>query len=230
MKPPAMSPLPAEPVPPSAPPSAPTGDSARWKMWLVLAICAAPVLASYALYFLVRPEGRVNYGELLEPQRDLPDTNLPGMSLRTGDGVPVQWSAWRGKWILLTIHPASCASDCVQRLYAMRQVRLTTGRDQDRIERVWLIPDGEPSPSGLPDAALLAEHPGLHVLHLRPEALESAFPPALVEAGQKPLNAGVGHIFVVDPLGHVMMRFPLNADPNRMKKDIARLLRASRVG
>jgi hypothetical protein len=82
----------------------------------------------------------------------------------------------------------------------------------------------------LPDAALLAEHPGLHVLHLRPEALESAFPPALVEAGQKPLNAGVGHIFVVDPLGHVMMRFPLNADPNRMKKDIARLLRASRVG
>lgn len=189
-----------------------------WKMWLILAICAAPVLASYALYFFVRPEGRVNYGDLIEPQRDLPQEPLLSSS---GEAKP--WSSWRGKWVLVTLADAACGADCVQRLYIMRQVRLTTGRDQDRIERVWVVTD-----RAQPPAALLDEHPGLRWLYAPPqgaEGLVAAFP-----AQALPLPEGLGHIFVVDPLGHVMMRFPLTADPNRIKKDITRLLRASRVG
>jgi hypothetical protein len=97
----------------------------------------------------------------------------------------------------------------------MRQVRLTTGKDQDRVERVWLLTNDQ-----APDPALIAQHPGLQVL--RPQSAGADF--GITDLFQP------GHIFVVDPLGHVMMRFPLDVDPNRMKKDIARLLRASRVG
>jgi hypothetical protein len=109
-------------------------------------------------------------------------------------------------------------------------VRLTTGKDQDRIERVWLLTDDR-----APAPGLIAQHDGLNVVRLpSASALADSFPsaagpadaPALTETGAP----RQGHIFVVDPLGHVMMRFPLGVDPNRMKKDIARLLRASRVG
>jgi len=194
-------------------------------MWLVLAICAAPVIASYALYFWVRPDGRTNYGELLDPQRELPALELTAL-----DGRNAGWSQWRGRWILLTAAPADCPGDCAERLYVMRQVRLTTGKDQDRIERVWLLTDDH-----APAPELIAQHDGLHVVRLPsasgladsfPPAAGSADAPALAQTGAPPK----GHIFVIDPLGHVMMRFPLGVDPNRMKKDIARLLRASRVG
>jgi len=187
-----------------------SSSKSQWMMWLVLAVCAAPVIASYALYFWVRPDGRTNYGELLEPQRD-----LPAIQLKSVDGSSAEWTQWRGRWILLTTAPGECPADCVQRLYVMRQVRLTTGKDQDRVERVWLLTNDQ-----APDPALIAQHPGLQVL--RPQSAGADL--GITDLFQR------GHIFVVDPLGHVMMRFPLDVDPNRMKKDIARLLRASRVG
>jgi len=185
-------------------------SKSQWMMWLVLAVCAAPVIASYALYFWVRPDGRTNYGELIEPQRE-----LPAIALKSLEGVPAEWTQWRGRWILLTTAPGECAADCVQRLYVMRQVRLTTGKDQDRIERVWLLTNDQ-----VPDPALIGQHSGLQVV--RPQTADVDL--RLTDSLQP------GHIFVVDPLGHVMMRFPVDVDPNRMKKDIARLLRASRVG
>ena len=185
-------------------------SKSQWMMWLVLAVCAAPVIASYALYFWVRPDGRTNYGELIEPQRE-----LPALLLKSLEGTPAEWTQWRGRWILLTTAPGECDADCVQRLYVMRQVRLTTGKDQDRIERVWLLTNDH-----VPDPALIGQHRGLQVV--RPQTVDVDL--QLTDALEP------GHIFVVDPLGHVMMRFPLDVDPNRMKKDIARLLRASRVG
>jgi hypothetical protein len=97
----------------------------------------------------------------------------------------------------------------------MRQVRLTTGKDQDRIERVWLLTNDQ-----APDPALIGQHPGLQVVRPQPTGVD----PRLTD------TFAPGHIFVVDPLGHVMMRFPLDVDPSRMKKDVSRLLRASRVG
>ena len=185
-------------------------SKSQWMMWLVLAVCAAQVVASYALYFWVRPDGRTNYGELLEPQRD-----LPAVQLKTVEGASAEWTQWRGRWILLTTAPGECPADCVQRLYVMRQVRLTTGKDQDRIERVWLLTNDQ-----APDPALIGQHSGLQVV--RPQS--TGVDPRLTD------TFAPGHIFVVDPLGHVMMRFPLDVDPSRMKKDVSRLLRASRVG
>lgn len=184
----------------------------RGPLLAILAVCLAPVIASYLAYYLVKPDGRTNYGALLDPQRTIDD-----LSMREASGAAASLAAVRGKWVLLTVDAQGCPEPCAARLYAMRQVRLTTGKERDRVERVLLI-SGETAP----DATLLAGHEGLRVYRVQ-APLDRWLPPA---DGSSPED----HIYVLDPLGNVMLRFPKSADPNRMKKDIARLLKASRVG
>lgn len=187
--------------------------SGRWKFFLILAISVAPVLASYLMYYVVKPEGRTNYGELLDPQRP-----VEGLAVRPAAGGQTDLSVHRGKWVMLSIDGQGCQQACADKLYVIRQVRLTAGKERDRVERVLLLTDDTPL-----DPALQGEHEGLVVHRLATSDLERFFP---VEPGGRPED----HIYVVDPLGNVMMRFPRSADPNRMKKDLAKLLRASRVG
>ena len=195
---------------PDQPPAPTLSDPAarrrnRIKLLAILAVCASPVIASYLTYYVLKPEGRTNYGELIEPQ-------VPVAALMVEPGL----SRFRGRWVMLTTIDDRCADDCVQRLYVMRQVRLTTGKDRDRIERVLLLPAGAPEPT-LPDG-----HEGLQVL--RADAAAMATVRAAFASGQTP------GILMIDPLGNLMMRFPPDTDPSRMKKDLAKLLRASRVG
>ena len=197
-------------------PADPARSRSRLKLWLVLAICTAPVLASYLVYYFVRPDARSNYGELIEPQRP-----IPRLHLRTLDGRPFDTASLRGKWTMLMVAAGDCPAACVDRLYHLRQVRLTTGKDRDRVARVWLIPDATPL-----STLLIREYDGTEMLRADPDELASWLPVPDTE----PRQAYVDHIYIVDPLGNLMMRFPANADPNRTKRDIAKLLRASRVG
>jgi hypothetical protein len=179
----------------------------RRTLWLLVAVCAAPIIASYIAYNFWHPAAHVNYGTLIEP-RPLPDAELV-----TLDGKGFRLSALKGEWVLLTSAAADCNGTCRQRLVYMRQVRLAQGRESERIERVWIVSDGR-----APGARVLAEHPGLHVVRDPRSALLSALP----------AEAGAEHIYVVDPLGNLMMRFPADPDPRRMLKDVARLLRHSK--
>ena len=201
-----------DPVPASGDPDPVARRRMRLKMLGILAVCAAPVIASYLAYYVVKPDGRTNYGELIEPQRSVTTLAIAGPG-----GGTAGLDRFRGKWVLLTTAERACDPACAQRLYVMRQVRLTTGRDRDRIERVLLITDGS-----APAAALLAEHEGLQLLRADPAALSAILPAAEGASGPP--------TYVIDPLGNLMMRFPAQADANRMKKDIAKLLRASRIG
>lgn len=111
---------------------------------------------------------------------------------------------------------ANCDAACQKQLYYMRQSRLVLGKDQNRVARVWVLAD-----TATPDAALLQAHKGLYVW--RPEH------PGFVQ--QFPVSrANAKHLYVVDPLGNVMMRFPENVDPKAMIKDLKLLLKASQVG
>jgi hypothetical protein len=188
----------------------------RLKLYLVLAICAAPVVAAYVVYYAVRPEARSNYGTLVDPQRP-----MPSLHLRTLDGRAVDAATLRGKWTMLMIAGGDCPAACVDRLYHLRQVRLTTGKDRDRVQRVWLIPDATPL-----STMLIREYDGTEMLRADPSELERWLPTAASESRA----AYADHIYIVDPLGNLMMRFPLNADPNKTKGDVAKLLRASRIG
>jgi hypothetical protein len=190
--------------------SAPDARRARgaWPVLAILALCAAPVVAAWLAYFVWPPASRANYGELIEP-RPLSDPPLAG-----ADGVPLRLSQLRGKWLLVQLDGGGCGEACRRKLLYMRQLRLTQGKDMERVERVWLITDDAPV-----DPGLLGEFAGTRAA--RAGALAREFP-----AARDPAE----HLYLVDPLGNLMLRWGADADPNGMKRDLSRLLRASRIG
>jgi cytochrome oxidase Cu insertion factor (SCO1/SenC/PrrC family) len=186
----------------------------RWKLFAVMAICAAPVIGSYFTYYVIKPQGRTNYGTLLDP-RVYP---MPALGSTSLDGQPTTLDAYKGKWIMLQVDSADCTDTCKTKLYDMRQLRLTQGKDMDRIERIWLVTDKAPL-----ETLVLREYDGTHVLRADPAALKSWLP---ADEGTTPAD----HLYMIDPLGNLMMRFPKDADANKIKKDISKLLKASRIG
>ncbi len=111
----------------------------RLKMFFVLLICAAPVIASYFTYYVVRPEGRRNFGELIEPQR-----SLPMLAAASPDGKPVPLSELTGQWLLVSVAGGACQAACENHLYLQRQMREALGKDKDRLDWVWLVDDAAP--------------------------------------------------------------------------------------
>lgn len=186
----------------------------RIKMLLVLLICAAPVIASYLTYFVIRPERTSNYGTLIQPTRGLPDA----LALRTLDGAAVPAASLKGQWLLVSVGPAACGEVCEKRLFMQRQLREMLGRERERLDKVWLLTDDEPLPPALRRA--LEATPAFTVLRADRAAVESWLAPA---AGQ----ALADHLYVVDPLGEWMMRMPAQPDPGKVKRDLERLMRAS---
>ena len=187
--------------------------SGRIKMLLVLLVCAAPVIASYFTYFVIRPEGRSNYGTLILPTRGLPD-----LALRTLAGDAVAAATLRGQWLLVVVGPSTCASACEQRLHMQRQLREMLGRERDRLDKVWFVTDD----AALPGPLRSALEGGVPVTTLRVDraALARWLAPA-------PGRALEDHLYLVDPMGEWMMRMPHDADPARVKRDLERVLRAS---
>ena len=187
--------------------------SGRWKMIAVLLVCAAPVIASYFTYYVIRPEGRRNYGELIDPQRP-----LPSLTTTTLDGKPVELTSLKGQWLLMSVASAACDGACQQRLYFQRQLREALGKEKDRLDWVWLVND-----AAAVDKRLLPALSTSTVLRA-PAAGLAQWLPAEMDRGLE------DHIYLVDPLGNLMMRFPANMDAAgaaKAKRDLDRLLRAS---
>lgn len=185
----------------------------RIKMLLVWAVCAAPVVASYLTYYVIKPQGRVNYGTLILPPKPLPaDAALP---LLDQAGRPIQAASLKGQWLLVTVAGGGCDHRCEQHLYLQRQLRETLGKDKDRLDRVWFVTDDAPVRAGLQEGLKNA-----WVLRTPQAALQRWLTP---DPGQR-LDA---HLYLVDPRGDWMMRFPADADPSRIKKDLARLMKAN---
>lgn len=187
--------------------------SGRLKMLLMFAICAAPVIASYVTYFVIRPAGRTNYGTLIQPTRSLPE-----LALRTLDGAPVPVASLRGQWLLIAVGPANCVDDCDRRLFMQRQLREMMGKDSDRVEKVWFVTDDAAPPSAL--RAAIAKPPALQALRVDRTALARWLEPA-------PGAVLEDHLYIVDPMGQWMMREPAHPDPMKVKRDLERLLQAS---
>ena len=186
----------------------------RTRMLLVLLACAAPVIASYLTFYVLRPEGRSNYATLVEPARALP-ADLPLTDL---DGRPVSAASLKGQWLLITVGRGACDGDCEQRLFLQRQLREMTGRERDRIDKLWLVTDDAPIAPAL--RAALQAGPATQVFRVPAPALKQWLAPAAGESLES-------HLYVVDPMGLWMMRAPPRPDPARLKRDIDRLLRGS---
>ena len=169
--------------------------SARLKLVALLAVCAAPVALAWLAWHYGWGTGKPgNYGELIAP--------------RTLSCAP--FDELRGKWILVSFDSAACDAYCEKKLYFMRQLRTAQGKDQARLERVWVLTD-----AGSPRPQLMEAIAGTLVSRAQP--------------GGFPGNP-VDHIYLVDPLGNLMLQFPRDPDPSKMLKDLQRLMKYSQVG
>jgi cytochrome oxidase Cu insertion factor (SCO1/SenC/PrrC family) len=183
--------------------------SPRLKLLAIMAFFAAPIVASWLAFHFLRPEATANYGALITPP--VPITTAP--FLRAGGGT-FRFEELRGKWVLIASDSGACPEPCMAKLLLMRQLRLMLGRNADRVVRVFVADDTRPV---VPEA--LAPFEGTVVIT----------PPVGMAQPLSPVNDRA-HIYVTDPLGNVMMRFPAGAEPRRMLKDLERLLKASQIG
>lgn len=188
----------------------------RLKLVLLAAIVAAPLLTAYALYYSGwRPPRYANYGELVQPPRALADAELVEL-----DGKAFRLSSLRGKWLYVYFGSSDCAERCLNILHKTRQAIIAQEKHMDRVRRLFVLTDGG-TPAVLADR--FRDERGLYLARPAPAAL-----PALVRDFAVP--AGPDRIYLVDPLGNLMMTYPAEAEPSGMRKDLARLLRVSRAG
>ena len=192
----------------------PNQNSGRWKLLAVLAVCASPLIFSYLTYYVIKPTGRTNYGTLIDPRAH----PMPALGATDLEGKPVALDAYKGKWVMLQASPGHCQQACKDQLVKIRQLRLMQGKGMERIERVWLVTDNAPL-----DIQLMKVIDGARMLRVKPEALKAWLP-------AEPGTDVTEHLYLVDPLGNLMMRFPKDPDPKKVTKDIGKLLKASAIG
>lgn len=183
----------------------------RIKLLALAAFFALPVVAGYVAYFFdLAPGSTANYGTLLEA-RPLSDTPMQDI-----EGRPFRFADLRGKWILVQFDSGTCAEYCERKLYFMRQVRKALGKDMSRVERVWLVTDAR-----VPAPILLQAIEGTRLARTAGSRIAVEFPAE---------SAAADHVYLVDPHGNLMMRFPRDPDPSRMLKDLQRLMKVSGIG
>jgi hypothetical protein len=188
--------------------------SGRMQMALILLVCAAPVIASYFAFYVLRPSGAdAAYGTLIQPSVGIPEVTAIDLQ---GRAVPLR--SLKGQWLMVLVGPSACDAACEQRLFTQRQMREMLGRERDRIDKVWLVTDGAPLRTELRDA--LAATPAVTVLRVPADVVQRWLKPAQGHALEQ-------HLYLVDPMGEWMMRMPPAADPTKVKRDLERLLRAS---
>ena len=178
----------------------------------IFLICALPIILACHFYFFARPHGNTaNYGKLIEPQRPIPE-NLFVIDEKSNR---VALSSLKGQWLLISVDKGACAVECVQKLFFMRQIRALQSTEQSRLLNVWLITDKTAPPQNLKLA-----YPKIRFLNIDPKIVL----PWLTTEDPAAMNET---LYLVDPLGHLMMRFPKDPDPIKIKKDLTRLLKWS---
>jgi hypothetical protein len=180
----------------------------------------APLLASFILYYGSgwRPQGNTNHGELVQPVRQLPPTSLPLWEGNSTDPKFLQQ-----KWSYVYLAPGECATECRQALERIRQVRLALAEKMVRVQRVFLY-TGE----CCDQAYFTTEQAGLVIAKIDDPAGMSLLEQFPSYGATSALQAG--RIYVVDPLGNLMMSYAADAPQKGMLEDMKRLLKLSHIG
>ena len=185
----------------------------RWLLLAIVIACSVPAVAAYFIYFVMQPQGHALIGELIQPVRPIPDVMASGL-----DGSPRPLSGLKNQWLLVSAGPGGCDPACAKRLFLQRQLRESLGKDAARVDRVWLVTDAAPL-----DKVLEANMRDAVILRLPEAEVARWLAPA---SGQ----AAGNHLYLVDPMGNLMMRFPATLDLNgaaKARRDLEVLLRAS---
>ncbi|ELA00472.1 MULTISPECIES: SCO family protein [Cupriavidus] len=190
----------------------------RLQMLMLLLVCASPVLFSYFTYYVIKPTGgSTNYGVLIDPQRPMPPVQVTN---ERNESVPL--ASMRGKWLMVMTDPSACDETCAKKLFTVRQIRVGQGEDRERIVPVWLIQDRGDVDDRLA-AAYNEPYAGVRFLRMDRATIAQWLP---AEDGARAEDA----IYLVDPLGNLMMRWPKDPDPKKISSDLKKLLKYSRIG
>ncbi len=189
--------------------------SGHGKLLAMLLACSLPVLLAIFVFFIVKPTGQANFGELIHPARP-----MPVVSLVNAQGQSVELSQLKGQWLLVNVGAGACTAECAQHLFIQRQLREMLNKDKDRVDRVWLVTDeSDINPQVQP---LLAE---TAVLRISEPVLKAWL-------GEIPLDQATQQLFVIDPQGHAMLRMPADIQGKQAsaaKNMLQKLLMASVV-
>jgi cytochrome oxidase Cu insertion factor (SCO1/SenC/PrrC family) len=208
-KPAAAKPMPGQPNGPGS------WQRGRWVLLLLAVICAAPIAISYFMYYVVKPTGgSTNYGTLIDPQRPIPDS----LVVTGADGKTLKLASLHGRWLMISVDGSACDKACATKLYFMRQIRAAQGPERERVVEVWLRTD-----AGKVADVIQTAYPNTDMLIADPAQLAAWLPP---DTGTRITD----HIYLVDPNGNLMMRFPKDANPSKIKNDLTKLLKWSTIG
>jgi hypothetical protein len=203
--------------------ASPPVKRSRAPLFWLLVVSVAPVIAAFVLYYNPQwhPQGKVNYGALVEPQRPMPAVSA--LPLTTLDGMPYDLNQLKGKWLLVSADEAACPDSCAKKLYVIRNTHAMTGKNVKRLNRVWFITDDAPVPEKVLDA-----YQGMIMLRVKPEDLEKFLS---TTQGHASVQAALAEpIWIIDPLGNLILQYPKDPDPLKVRKDIGKLLHNSRIG
>lgn len=184
----------------------------RVQLALIFVVFLAPIAGA----FLYKPTQFNNYGDLYTPAPELPSLPL------TAEGQPTDFDALRGQWLFLVVAQTECNENCEQNLLKIRQLRAMQGRDLERIRSVFI--HGELPLEVSNDLA--DKYQPIEVFKADSAALQTWS--ELLKPEGVTGEALKDRFYIVDGTGLLMISYPFDADPNLIKKDIKRLLKARR--
>ena len=198
----------------------PTRTRSRTPLVLIILFSLAPVLAAVLAYLNpgFRPEGSVAYGMLIEPQRPIPAS--AELVATTLDGKPFDVGTLKGKWLLVTADGGDCQDACARKLFILRNSHASQGKNVERLARVWFITDDQPVPE-----KVLEAYRGTIMLRVKSEQLA-----AFLLASPSAVPTLAEPMWIIDPHANLILQYPTNAEPEKVRKDISKLVYNSRIG
>jgi len=202
-------------------PDAPTTRRGQRQLLALAALFFVPLAVAFWMYYGptgLRPGGDVSKGDLIDPARPLPQVVLP-----TADGTSTDPGFLRGRWTMLYVGDGLCDDRCRKALYLTRQTRIALNKDMDRVQRVFLVTD-----RCCDREYLEREHPDLLVARVEDAAAAALLEPFPTYDGTSVASAG--RIYLVDPLGNLLMSYAPDAPDKALLTDVKKLLRLSHIG
>ena len=192
----------------------PVSKSNGRKILLGMAVIfVLPFTIAATLHLLnVHPSSH-SYGELVNPPQP-----LQTVLLHDAQGKAVTPQQWLKKWTVVTVATSACTEPCQAQIHLLKQVNIALDKDAHRVQRILMMPIAA---SAEATAALQKQYPDLVIL-------SGADAETIKFASQ--FKGTAGSVYLVDPLGNLMMRYPQNMNPKGMLTDLKKLLKNSWAG
>lgn len=193
-----------------------------WALFTIVTLFFVPLFLAWVLYrFQIGlPTHTTNHGQLINPP-----VIASELAFTTKTGEAIKLSHFHGRWLMLYFNPAACLDACKKEIYFMRQVHTALGKNQQRVQRLFV--SGSKKQTNELASLLDSQYSKMKVVFAKPSERISFY-----HALKKPneVKYKEGHLYIIDPLGNMMMEYDINAPAKGILKDLKKLLRVSQIG